>query len=345
MIKILVIGNGFDKAHGLKTGYDDFLEWIQYIGGAYDADIVGGLVKVTTEQLKESREFRQKYPAAFQEFLDYKENFWIYHFIKIQGELGDKWLDFENEIEIFAKRVYEACESNGISSCKSMLRRACDKDINIPTFVNKEELFEWLLLNLRKMTRLLEIYLCLCANKTINRESRLSLFTDIKANKLLSFNYTSTYKDVYNQAISADYIHGRASLDKKVENCDLVLGFDDHYFETADTVPLLIPFEKYYQRIVYRNSNAYFSWMDKKDKDGQPEKKEVHFYGHSLSPADGDIIKLLIEGENTKSKIYYRKGYEQDRANMIKNLAIILSPNGLISRMGGLNPTIELIAI
>lgn len=132
---------------------------------------------------------------------------------------------------------------------------------------------------------------------------------------------------------------------KKNEICNLVLGFDDHYFDSADTIQALIPFEKYYQRIVYRNSNEYFNWIDAKDKYGNDEEKEVHFYGHSMSPADGDIIRLLIEGENTKTKIYYRKDHEEDRASMIKNLAIILTPNGLIKRMGGRNPTIELISI
>ena len=75
------------------------------------------------------------------------------------------------------------------------------------------------------------------------------------------------------------------------------------------------------------------------------EEKEVHFYGHSMSSADRDIIRLLIEGENTKTKNIFRKDHEEDRASMIKNLAIILTPNGLIKRMGGRNPTIELISI
>ncbi len=82
----------------------------------------------------------------------------------------------------------------------------------------------------------------------------LRLFSDIKANKLISFNYTATYQNIYNKAIPTDYIHGRARLNhKKGETCNLVLGFDDHYFDSANTVQELIPFEKYYQRIVYRN--------------------------------------------------------------------------------------------
>jgi len=29
MNRIIIIGNGFDLAHGLKTSYKDFLEWIK----------------------------------------------------------------------------------------------------------------------------------------------------------------------------------------------------------------------------------------------------------------------------------------------------------------------------
>ena len=345
MVKILVIGNGFDKAHGLKTGYGDFLKWIQYIVGKDDPYIRSGEHPITKEELQESTNIRNNYPGIFREIKENKDNFWIFHFIKIENELGPKWLDFESEIERVTKGLFND-ENVTFKNVASPLKRISSRELQIPKFVNEAGVFEWLEDELNKTRRLLEIYLCLCANNTIGNDARLPLFSHIKANKLISFNYTMTYQNVYNKTISTDYIHGRARLNhKKNEICNLVLGFDDHYFDSANTIQALIPFEKYYQRIVYRNSNEYFNWIDAKDKYGNDEEKEVHFYGHSMSPADGDIIRLLIEGENTKTKIYYRKDHEEDRASMIKNLAIILTPNGLIKRMGGRNPTIELISI
>lgn len=342
MIKILVVGNGFDKAHGLRTGYVDFLEWIEYICGNRDVRVSQGEVKLTVAQMRDSNSFQKKYPDEYDECVSYRNNFWVVHFEKIRDRVGEKWLDFESEIETFTKQVYKETR---MESQKKVIRMACDRHVDIPTFVNSKDMFKWLDVQLRQMTRLLEIYLCVYVNKTIGRDSRLDLFADIKANKLISFNYTSTYQDVYNKAISVDYIHGKARLDSEKNNCNLVLGYDDHYFESVDTVSELIPFEKYYQRIINGNSNNYFNWLELKNRYGNVEEKEVHFYGHSLSPADGDIIKLLIEAENTRTKIYYRRNHEEDRADMVKNLAVILTPNGLIKRMGGLNPTIELIPV
>lgn len=345
MVKILVIGNGFDLAHGLKTGYVDFLKWIQYIIGNDDPKIRSGELPITKEELLESTNIRNDYPEIFREIKDNRDNFWIYHFIKIENELGPKWLDFESEIEHITKDLFTA-ENVTLRNVASELKRKSSRDLQIPKFVNDAAVYEWLEDELNKIRRLLEIYLCICANNTIGKEAKQSLFSSIKANKLISFNYTMTYQNVYNKTIPTDYIHGRARLNhKKGEACNLVMGFDDHYFDSANTIQELIPFEKYYQRIVYRNSNEYFNWIDSKDKYGKNQEKEVHFYGHSMSPADGDIIRLLIEGEHTRTKIYYRKDHEEDRASMIKNLAIILTPNGLIKRMGGKNPTIELISI
>lgn len=189
----------------------------------------------------------------------------------------------------------------GVRHAKALLRRYYAGIEGVRKFVNTEDLFNWLYSELRTFTRIFEIYLCICVNGTLDKSSRISLFTDIKPNRLLSFNYTTTYQDVYNASIPKDFIHGKAFLCDNKENCNLVLGFDDHYFDSADTISELIPFEKYYQRIVYRNTNQFFEWVDEKDKNGQPEEKEIYFFGHSLSPADGDVIKLLIECENAKT--------------------------------------------
>ena len=108
LVKILVIGNGFDKAHGLKTGYGDFLKWTQYIIGNYDPKIRSGELSITREELQESMDICKDYPEVFQEIIENKDNFWILHFIQIEKELGPKWLDFEGEIEHVTKDLFNA---------------------------------------------------------------------------------------------------------------------------------------------------------------------------------------------------------------------------------------------
>ena len=71
---VLVIGNGFDLAHGLKTSYKNFLE------------------SCTKKKLEDYTENKHSYR-------DYcKNNLWMKHFLKRQEELGDNWIDLENEI-------------------------------------------------------------------------------------------------------------------------------------------------------------------------------------------------------------------------------------------------------
>ena len=71
---ILVIGNGFDLAHGLKTSYKDFLEACH---------------KMSLQEPIEGK-------------TDYKKlcdcNLWMKHFITRQKQLGNTWIDLENEI-------------------------------------------------------------------------------------------------------------------------------------------------------------------------------------------------------------------------------------------------------
>lgn len=65
---ILVIGNGFDLAHGLKTSYKDFLLACQ----------------------------KDKLPEELKDFC--QTNVWLKHFIIKQKDLGDTWIDLEKEI-------------------------------------------------------------------------------------------------------------------------------------------------------------------------------------------------------------------------------------------------------
>ena len=66
-------------------------------------------------------------------------------------------------------------------------------------------------------------------------------------------------------------------------------------------------------------------------------------FGHSLSLADGDIIEAFIESPGAKTYIYYLD--EEDRAEKIKNLAIILGAEQLIQRTNGYGKSIEFIKI
>ena len=60
-------------------------------------------------------------------------------------------------------------------------------------------------------------------------------------------------------------------------------------------------------------------------------------------PVDGDVIKAFVSAKNASTEIYYLD--EEDRADKVKNLAIILGPNELIKLAGGTKPRITFVKI
>lgn len=83
---ILVIGNGFDIAHGLKTKYKDFLEFCE-----------------------------QQHPKKIIKWINYGtsfiDNIWLRHFITRRLELGNNWIDLEEEIYDVIESVTETINS------------------------------------------------------------------------------------------------------------------------------------------------------------------------------------------------------------------------------------------
>ena len=160
-----------------------------------------------------------------------------------------------------------------------------------------------------------------------------------KYDRLLSFNYTSTYTENYDaSSIQTCYIHGKA--DAEANNTRMVLGYDDEQLDNLKQNPEGIIFEKYYQRIVKNTDSNYFYWLNEINR---VEKDEVTIYGHSLAPADGDVLKSFICSPNTKIIIYYLD--EVDRADKIRNLAIILGRDKLIQLTTGVHKTIDFVQI
>ena len=68
---ILILGNGFDLAHDLKTKYSDFLEYCQ-------------------------KQFSRV--VVYKPTDKFYNNLWIRHFLNVQQKMGEKWIDLEEEI-------------------------------------------------------------------------------------------------------------------------------------------------------------------------------------------------------------------------------------------------------
>jgi hypothetical protein len=372
-MNILVIGNGFDLAHGLKTTYQDFLKFTDnyrtYLENEY------------YEQMLEVKKLVH-------------DNVWIKHFQRFCEENG--WIGFEKEISKVIQMIekkslqFEALKEKGTGGVKfNFIEQAALEDFDSRVtqgtifdieFIPKNK--DLMLDDLNRLIRCFEIYL-VCY---INNSSVKILSPDISSlsiDAVLSFNYTDTYSRIYNDSddkeIEYDYIHGKANISNTIESNNMVLGIDEYLPDDRKDKDIeFIAFKKYYQRIYKQTGCIYKSWLQKiqrtysialqneanymdmmktaYNKKNQEDmwnwyiasminnqvKNEIHniyIFGHSLDVTDGDVLRDLILNDNVKTTIFYhnRDAMGQQIANLVK----IIGQDELIRRTGGSTKTIE----
>jgi len=393
-MNILVIGNGFDLAHGLKTKYEDFLKFTQTYTKYDEVCRKRPEIKEVWEAAPEEEKYIllhmknmfDQNKNLYEELGSLiKHNVWLKYFYSIyesrKQEGKDGWIDFESEISqvIQTLDAYNLDIENGIREGKYKVplnQRGIDilkpfigeSDKGIGPymfhfgrdFINckKRELFT----DLKRLIRCLEIYLCEFV-MTVDVKELYDITKLPIMDKVLSFNYTDTYEKIYkpDSNVEFDYIHGKADINRTVENNNMVLGVDE-YLQGDDRNQDIefIEFKKYFQRIHKETGCKYRKWLKQMESDTIYEriinpiyrsandnviytKKEarfhqIFFYGHSLDITDKDIIKALILAKRTHTIIYYLD--KEDYARKITNLVKIIGQDELISRTGGADRSI-----
>lgn len=120
-MNILVIGNGFDLAHGLPTNYSDFLTFCRMIKEVYSIEQNGNENQVWDDlgielkQAKNTERFKKlffqmysishesenciKTDTNYDEFYEnIKDNAWLEYFLNRSSYRGDNWIDLETEM-------------------------------------------------------------------------------------------------------------------------------------------------------------------------------------------------------------------------------------------------------
>lgn len=381
--RILLIGNGFDLAHGLPTSYSYFLDFCDKVSRmftylmhiddkAYEKsalntwDVDDSIKDKLLEWYKKRNDNPDK--LAIEIYDNIKENIWIHYFLNIRYTLGKNWIDFESEIS----NVIQAfeCIRDNIERRERIQQGEGSKVIKlevVQNFVNiskklkklkksnlddmytnleiYDEYIEKMTLDLDKLIRTLEIYICEFINK-IEVLQKNDDIKDINPDYVLSFNYSNTYERIYDQSnkIEYDYVHGKADINNNVDTCNLVLGIDE-YLEGHDRDEKLefLAFKKFYQRIYKSTDSSYMEWVDEIRRN-LFSSYELYIFGHSLDKTDKDILKLLICNNNVKTKIYYHRKNKDDKkelSKLIRNLVQIMGADELIDRTCGAYKTIE----
>lgn len=359
-MKVLMIGNGFDLAHGLETKYTDFLNFVEQFNRVYDinerdsdfylrsGDFMQFLVSLFRDNSIESRhmikEFRQ---ITF-------DNLWINHFnevLDIKKNIGENWIDFEKEIESvigWMEKSINECESfRDIVNLyeREHVTAAFLTDLNIEieklkfTESNNTEELEKRLIkkylnDLDNLIRALEIYFTLYVYSQI-RENFNDDIISLKLGEndaIISFNYTDTYNKIYKNNLIAPenihFIHGNAVLHNNGNN-NMVVGIDETLEGDEINKNLkYVGFKKYFQRIV-KDVDASYTNLFKSSEDEYNEKIEVFVFGHSLDKTDSDIIRRIFTAKNSIVTVF---SHDHDaQKQQVANLISIIGKDELLN--------------
>ena len=317
MNRLVIIGNGFDLAHGLPTRYKDFIEdylcnsLTKFLTEENFDDLLISINYINSYERYADKNPVTNYDSAIElieilkskHYIDFKFN--SHFFWSLTQNLSNlNWVDVENE-------YFEA-----LNSCR-----------NTPNGFFHFETVDQLNIEFDYIKKLLEEYLSKTINNfnsTINpnKYSRIfcqhilkeevlldNLGNDIVPQNmlLLNFNYTpllESYYDKCNNIIPTDvnYIHG------ELENVDnpIIFGFGDEYdkdykdFEDKKNNSLF----EHIKSFGYFKTKNYHNLIRFLDSDDY----QVYIVGHSCGLSDRTMLKEIFENEKCKSiKIFYHQ--------------------------------------
>lgn len=316
---LLIIGNGFDLEHDLKTHYTDFF------------DTINNNVSSKNEIILNNHKYLIKDNHLLLYLLEeYKQN-------KLQG---NNWIDIETELKKIISLIEEINVNKFIDNMNYYIGgneyTIIDKIQSKSSHYFKNCLFPFIIGNnyykyinehynisikilekdLNELTNMLRDYLL---EQDISNLTKTKDISDIdyKITHVLSFNYTDTFRQLYSDIDDdkIDFIHG--SLNKN----NLVLGINETLTEdTANKIVDTVYFKKYFQRIYKKTDYKYIDWLDHVNFD------TVYIHGHSLDESDKEILEKIINSvlkkDTSTVKIFYydEKHYRQEVTNLIKVL-------------------------
>lgn len=375
-MNILVLGNGFDLAHGLPTTYKDFLDFTDAFADFakrnsstyYPPKGKERFLPYFTTLVNENMPIYNELRALIQ------DNVWLRHFNAVyesrKRDGKDGWIDFESEISSAIQAL-----DGALDDVKEYIRKGKDRGHIQPyqfealkylidrekskydsIYLNIEYISafkEQFLNDLNRLTRCLEIYLSDYVNN-LPVSKRLPDIDGLKIDKVLSFNYTNTYERIYGKDkpdIEYDYIHGKAEINHDINSCKLVLGIDEYLIgEERNSNTEFIQFKKFFQRIYKKTGCKYMDWINgyltrlndtKRNKFNIAiEDFNIYIFGHSLDITDKDILSELIQTKYARTRIFH---FNQNAlGSQIANLVKVIGQDNLISMVHGKHARIVL---
>ena len=362
---ILILGNGFDIAMGRKTKYTDFIDFEKQLFSNPDEELLEFL-KVKNIRIEK-----------------YKDNLYLKFINENKGTLGDNWSNLEIMISQLADAImyfkeksdllFQIAPANQFWVLEDKL--VSENNYSSKVFVARnfisfykeegwdslerevalEKLNNKFIRQLDLLIELLEIYLSYIdfldfeVRNIKSKPTALDAISDLSNSSVLNFNYTNTSGYLFGTSEKrTHFIHGRIDLIRTFSRINtMVFGIED---KENDVNSDLIPYQKYYQRVVKETGNKFEEFFIKRNYTVKntsvvgravptrvPVSKNIVIFGHSVDPLDKEIFQKCFElaslGEYPYRFIFT---YYNDSAkrSIVKNLAIILGKDELIELTG-----------
>lgn len=277
--KLLIIGNGFDRAHFLWTSYEHFKKYLSDLIREYD-----GLEKsegfIRLKEIPNSTipniHTRSEIVADYEQ--EIKIIYWLIDDVA-KRKHNIKWSEFENYLGQL--RIDKVIKEWGEDEIDMLCLRDSIDDI-------RGFFFRWIN----------TIDLSVAQKK----EPYMSLINE-KRDMALSFNYTETLEYVYGMdASNICYIHGQRETDTVLQqeksmssfgkdNTHLVVGFGSKYVRNRRDVLkriLLMGLYKDTKSIIYQHKEFFYEIACS-------GIKEIYSFGFSFSEADMPYIQKICD--------------------------------------------------
>lgn len=303
--KLVIVGNGFDRAHGLKTSYGDFLDWyFVYVFNQFKSakNYVDELIKIEMPLPMGTKidleSWRRDTPKTKDDVLkslrlmhiSYKSDF----FKNILHRLSKgRWVDIELAYYEHLKYLYLNKNTTP------------EKKIDRVTEFNKK--FTYIIQRFSEYISIIDLEI---DEKQLDINSRYNLKDIIKAPEerysllFLNFNYTSTlFKKYHIEDEEVNHINGRVKY--KDEN-PIIFGYGDEsdplyqqIEDTGDNVYLEhIKSFGYFQTPNYHNLLSFI----------ESASFNCYIVGHSCGLSDRVLLRQIFEHDNCRSiDIFYHE--------------------------------------
>lgn len=323
MNRLVIIGNGFDLAHGLKTSYKDFIRW--YLDGVLNSysinelNYVDSLLKIenSTGRSIIKYNYDKEQPWKSLETLElHKDGIVIEKSIlllRILKNIDTKgWTDIESDYYALLKE-----NADNIEACKSLNKQMDFLRDKLAEYLITQKTDNHNLKNLIDFCKGIENEDEIAESTIKKIKSHLGYYLKIENIMLLDFNYTST-TEMYIDPKFINHIHG--SLENRKQ---MIFGYGDEMdkdfqeLEDKNENELL----KNSKSVKYLEAHNYRKLL----KFIEGGMFQVYIMGHSCGNSDRTLLHTIFEHENCISikPFYYKWGEkegEDDYSEITRNI-------------------------